>query len=138
MDFLTHPLTLLSLYGAACYVLTFLVRRIVETAKPDLKKQADANDKKITYKTAGARWWNEVILYAIAPVIGVVLAVGLRDTDFFPDQFKSSWTVTLMAGVTVGFLCSLLFKIFKKLLTRAAGVDEADLEKPSDPPEVPG
>lgn len=137
-DFLQHPLVLLCLYMASCYVLTLLVRRVVETAAPSLKKQADANDKKITYATASARWWNEVILYCLAPVFGVALAAGLHDTDYFPGEFKTSCTAILMAGVTCGFLSGLAFKILKKLLQRAAGVTDAEVDGPISDQEVPG
>lgn len=138
MEMLKNPIFLLAVYGTACYVLTFITRKIVETAKPDLKKQADANSKKITYLSAGARWWNDVILYTLAPTFGAALALGLKDTDYFPDEFKGGTLVALMAGVCVGFTCGWFFKIFKKLLTRATGMKDGELDKTVDGPDVPG
>ena len=75
MDFLKNPLLLIAIYATACYVLTFITRRIVETAKPDLKK--------VPYTSTFSRWWNGVILYTIGPFYGVVLfgAEKLRRHD---------------------------------------------------------
>ena len=59
---LTRPGTYV--LGVFIWIVTFLMRRFIETINPQLKKQADANSPKVTYLTTGARWWNEVILYA--------------------------------------------------------------------------
>ena len=136
MEYFKNPFFLLAIYGTAVFFLTFITRKIVETAKPDLKKQADANDAKKTYTTTAARWWNEVILYGLGPLFGVALALGMRDTDYFPEQLRSNTLVVVMAGICLGFTCGYLFKIFKKLLSRATGVDE--LDKTSDIPKPPG
>ena len=51
--------------GMAIFVATFFTRRITEILAPTLKKKADANAEGVTYQTTMARWWNEVILYAL-------------------------------------------------------------------------
>lgn len=138
MEYLKNPIFLIAIYASACYVLTFLTRKVVETAHPDWKKQHDENDAKQTYTSKGARWWNGVILYTIGPFFGVVLALALRKTDYFPDEFKGDWLVAVVFGLVCGFTCSWFFKIFKKLLSRAAKVEESDLDKTMDNPDVPG
>jgi hypothetical protein len=138
MDFLKNPLFLIAIYATACYVLTFITRRIVETAHPDWKKQHDENDKKVTYSSKGARWWNGVILYTIGPSFGVVLALILRKSEYFPEDFKTSVTGAVVFGLVCGFTCSWFFKIFKKLLSRAAKVEEKELDETPDTPDVPG
>ncbi len=138
MEYLKNPIFLIAIYASACYVLTFITRRVVETANPDWKKQHDENDKKVTYTSKGARWWNGVILYTIGPFFGVVLALVLRKTEYFPEEFKTSVTGSIVFGLVCGFTCGWFFKIFKKLLSRAAKVDEADLDKTIENPKVPG
>jgi drug/metabolite transporter (DMT)-like permease len=132
-----NPLVLVCLFASACYVLTFLTRRIVEAAKPDVRKQADENDKKVTYTTSFARWWNTVILYALAPGYGVLLALCLRGTDYFPPNFQETAPAMLL-GLVAGFLSGFLYKLLKKLIAGRAGVEEASLEGSSDDPSVPG
>lgn len=138
MDLFKNPIFLLAVYGTACYVLTLLTRKIVETARPDFKKQADANDAKISYVNAGARWWNEAILYTLAPLFGVLLALGMCGTEYFPEVFKANKLVVVMAGLCVGFTCGWFFKIFKKLLSKASGFADGELDKKEDGPEIPG
>lgn len=125
-----NPVFLLAVYATACYVLTFITRRIVETAKPDLKEEP--------YTSTFSRWWNDVILYTIAPVYGVVLALLLRKTDYFPEEVKGDWVVAVMFGLVCGFTCSWFFKIFKRMLAKAAKVEEKELDDTPDTPEVPG
>ena len=137
MNILTHPLFLLGVFATACYVLTFITRRVVETAKPSFKKQADENDAKVTYSSGWARWWNQVILYAIAPAWGALLAFFLRDNEYFPASFREL-DAALMFGLGTGFLCGFLFKLLKRLLAKEVGVDIQELEGTSDPPVPPG
>ena len=138
MNLFQNPIFLLAIYGTAVFFLTLITRKIVETAKPDFKKQADANDKKVTYASSGARWWNEVILYGLGPLFGVVLALGMQDTEYFPEALRSNTLVVVMSGICLGFTCGYFFKIFKKLLSRGAGVTEEDLDKTTDLPKPPG
>lgn len=137
-DFFTNPIVLVGFFAIACYVCTLITRKIVETAKPDLKKQADENDKKITYKTGAARWWNGVILYTIAPVFGVALALSLKDTQYLPSAFSESGMTAAMFGLGCGFLSGWFFKVFKKTLSKKTGVSEAELDKPVSTPPPPG
>ncbi len=138
MEFFKNPLFLIAVYASACYVLTLLTRKVVETAHPDWKNQAKAFAKGVPYKSKGARWWNGVILYSVGPAYGVVLALILRKSDYFPEEFKTSWTGAVVFGLVCGFTCSWFFKIFKKLLARAAKMEDGELDKTMDNPDVPG
>lgn len=129
-NILKNPVFLLAVYATACYFLTFITRRIVETAKPDLKKEP--------YTSKFSLWWNDVILYSIAPAYGVGLALALRGTDYFPAELKGSALVAVMTGLVCGFTCSWFFKIFKRMLAKAAKVEEEELDDTPDTPAVPG
>jgi hypothetical protein len=135
-DFFKNPMVLVCFFASACFVLAFITRRIVEAARPDIKKQADENEMKITYTTAFARWWNTVILYALAPTWGVALALGLRSTEYLPESFRSPQPAVIF-GLVSGFLCGMFFKIFKKLLAKKVGFEEADLTTTQSGPPVP-
>jgi hypothetical protein len=113
-------------FGLLCWVLTFLTRRIVETAMPTLKKAADANHPEATYKTTFSRWWNEVILYVLPVAWGSVAATA---ATFYPfPEGISSFSSRLIFGVVVGFFSGFIYKILKKIvLKRFDIVDESDL-----------
>jgi len=132
MDF-KNPLVLVGLFATACYVLTLITRRVVEAAKPDLKKQSDENSSKTTYASAWARWWNQVILYAIAPTYGVALALFMRGSEYFPEPLRDT-ELAILFGMVAGFLCSFFFKLFKRMVVGHAGAAGDGLDKGSDPP----
>jgi len=138
MSYLKNPLVLLMVYVSACYVLTFLTRRIVEAWKPGLRKQADANAVEVSYLSNASRWWNEVILYTIAPAYGVVLALAMRTTDYFPSDFDGGYLVAIIVGLVCGFTCSWFFKVLKKVVSRAAKVEEEELDELPTTPRLPG
>lgn len=114
------------IFGLACWVLTFFTRRIVETAIPHLKKQADANAPDATYRTTFARWWNEVILYAL-PVAWGAISASLMTMYPFP-QGLTSFSARLFFGIVVGFFSGFIYKILKKIVLKKFDiVDEGDL-----------
>lgn len=111
--------------ACAVFILTFFVRRIVETAVPSVKKQADENAKAVTYKTTFARWWNSVILYAIPVVIGSL--IGLVNISFiFTGDIKTISGRMIFGGV-VGWFSSFLYKVVRKMIIKKTGVDGSDL-----------
>ncbi len=138
MEYFKNPFFLLAIYGTAVFFLTLITRKIVETAKPSFKKQADANDAKKSYASTGARWWNEVVLYGLGPLFGVALALGMADTEYFPEALRANTLVVVMSGICLGFTCGYLFKIFKKILSKATGMKEGELDETTDLPDVPG
>jgi hypothetical protein len=125
----------------AVFILTWIVRAIVENAWPTLKKRADANSPSVTYLTAGARWWNEVVLYMVPVTIGGIFGLTVSSPFLFGDITGLSTKVTL--GGVVGWLASFLYKILRKAIKQKTGVDilpdsaAAELTN-VDPPVGPG
>lgn len=113
--------------GCAVFIATLLVRRFVETALPSVKKQADANDPKASYKTTFSRWWNEVILYALPIVIGCIF--GLINASFMFSADMTSLSGRCIFGGVVGHLSGFVYKLVKKAIIKKVGVSEADLMK---------
>lgn len=106
--------------AVAVVILTFFIRRVVETVRPDLKKQADANDKEVTYLTKLAMWWNTVILYAIPVLLGA--AAGCINSDFLHGDIKD-FGGRLLFQAGVGWFASFMYKILRKLILKKTGVD---------------
>lgn len=110
-------------------IITFFVKRIVETAAPSIKKQADENSPQATYKTQLARWWNEVILHLIPELLGAIIGI-------FPNEFLYGTTVKTMSGrmfygIVTAWFSSSLYKIVRKAIAAKAGVElpDVDLDK---------
>ena len=132
-DFLTGTWGLILLFMTACYILTTVTRRIVETAAPSLKKKADANDPALSYETNMSRWWNEVILYALPAVFGLVMSLTLSTSDYMPERWRDA-PAAIMFGLSCGFLSGMGYKLLKRAIAQKAGVSLEELEKPSYPP----
>lgn len=105
----------------AVFILTWIIRAIVETTWPSLKKRADANAPSATYLTAMSRWWNEVILYMVPVAIGGFFGLTVSSSFLFGDIAELSTKVTL--GGVVGWLASFLYKILRKAVKQKTGVD---------------
>lgn len=115
-------------FALACWILTFITRRVVETAVPSAKKVADANHPEVTYKTTFARWWNEVILYVI-PVAWGGASASVATMYPFPEGIESL-SGRLFFGVVVGFFSGFLYKLLKKALLKKFDIVSED-ELPS-------
>jgi hypothetical protein len=128
MDKLAESLLSLNVVviGLTCWAGTFLIRRIVETAVPSAKKQADANHPNKSYLTTFARWWNECVLYSIPPAIGMIVSMC------YPQDLKTSGKLVL--GALVGFFSSFVYKIVKKVISKKFDVNLGDSNSP--PPIV--
>ena len=122
------------IFGLACWILTFFTRRVVETAVPSLKKGTDANQAGVTYKTTFARWWHEVILYAV-PVVWGGLSASLATMYPFPAGL-TSFSARLLFGIVIGFFSGFIYKIFKKVVLKKfdiADENELPVAKAPDP-----
>jgi hypothetical protein len=104
-------------------IFTFFIRRIVETAVPSVKKAADENQPAVTYKTQFARWWNQVILYAIPVVVGA--GIGLLHVPylFSVEGIGDSASSRVFFGGVVGWLSSYVYKIIRMTLKKKTGID---------------
>jgi hypothetical protein len=121
------------LLGIATFIVTFLIRRIVETAVPTAKKAADANAPGLTYLTPFARWWNEAILYVLPVVIGSLLSLGLKELAL--DAFTKVSTMIVYGGI-VGWFSAILYKGVAQAIRKKTGIElpGASVSPPSDDP----
>jgi hypothetical protein len=119
--------------GIALFAASFLLRKVVETQWPRLKKQADANAKEATYLTTFARWWNEVLLYIIPVALGG--CCGFIKSEFFFAGIGDKGG-RLLVGAVIGWCSSFLYKCLRKLAKQKMGLDLApDLDAGDiDPP----
>jgi hypothetical protein len=114
----------------------FFTRRIVETALPWVKKQetlqknslGKAVTKLVQYERPFARWWNEVIVYALPVVFGVLWA--FIDNDFLFGGITGFWGRAFFSGA-LGWSSGFLYKIAKRAIPKMFGVD-VELEAPKD------
>jgi len=122
-------------------ILTFFVRRIVETAVPSAKGKE--TPKGPVYETRFAVWWNSVILYGIPVVLGSGVAVLGKWVPYLLPAGVTTMGGAILWGAVVGWFSSFLYKVFRKLLKDKTGIDPIpgpiDPETPSkdgDKPEV--
>lgn len=104
------------------YIITFFIRRIVETAKPDIKKQADENDPSPTYLTPMSRWWSKVILPAIPVLAGILLGTFKVPYLFDAPGLEASSSYMFFGGV-VGWFSTMLYKGVRLAIKVKTGVD---------------
>lgn len=141
-SFLSYKSILLTI---AVVILTFFIRRIVETAVPSAKKAAHENDPAKTYLNVFAEWWNKVILYAIPVLVGLVLAITVK--ELAPESLKTGGLS--IYGAVVGWFSSFLYKVFRKVVQQKTGLnlpsastapppgeDEDAADDSKDPPEA--
>ena len=138
-SFVDHLMSPATAYLTVMVIIgTFFARRIIETALPDLKKLADANDPEPTYKTTFSRWWNEVILYALAPGLGALS--GLMEITLIHGDGDASigpMSSRVVYGVVIGWFSSFLYKLLKKLAKKTTGVDLPSASSPPPPAAKP-
>lgn len=103
-------------------IFTFFTRRVVETACPSVKKKADENAVSITYSTMFARWWNQVILYAIPVVVGAFIGMANIPYLFSVEGLDSRGSRMFFGGV-VGWLSSFIYKVIRMTLKKRTGID---------------
>lgn len=107
---------------------THIVRRIVETAAPSIKKKADVNTPSITYPTSMSRWWHNVILEVLPVALGILISV--MDVPFFINGNLTTVTEKIFFGGAVGWMSTLNYKIFRRLIKKKTGVDLTDSYHP--------
>lgn len=115
---LTRPGTYV--LGVFIFLSIFLLRKVVETAWPKLQKQCDVNAPRVVYLTTLSRWWNEVILYTLPVLLGG--ATGFIRSEFFFAGIGDKGG-RLIFGVVVGWFCSFLYKLLRKVIKQKTGID---------------
>ncbi len=99
-------------FMAGITIITMLLRRLVETIWPVLKKAADANAKGVTYKTTMARYWNELILYALPSTVACVAA--FVPITFFIPEGVATLGGRLFICIVTGGMSAAGYKLVKK------------------------
>lgn len=117
-------------FGVSIIMLTFFVRKLVETAVPSAKKKADENAPAKTYETTFARYWNQVILYALPPLVGAL--IGVFDVPFlYGDNGAKTMLGRVFTGIFVGGVSAFFYKSAKKRW----GIDlESGIRQSTTPP----
>ena len=100
---------------------TFFIRRIVETAFPKVKQAAPETAHAVSYTNQWAVWWNQVILYGIPVVLGMIGALTTKDLITL-DGFVSKSGLAMYGGVC-GWLSGFGYKVFRKMVKAKTGVD---------------
>ena len=120
-------------YGVSIIMVTFFIRKLVETGWPSIKKKADENDPAVTYETTFARYWNQVILYALPSAIGAL--IGILDVPFlYGDNGAKTMLGRVFTGVFVGGVSAFVYKSAKKRW----GINlESGLQGSTRPPPPP-
>lgn len=124
--------------AVAVVIITFFIKKIVETAWPKMKKQAHEMDDKSMYLSKVALWWNEVVLYAIPVVAGGCF--GFSKSEFLSGDIDTVGArVMFQAGV--GWFSAFLYKILRKVIQQKTGVDiqpNTSTPPPSPPADTAG
>ncbi len=107
------------------YISTMLLRRVVETALPGMKKLAGEMDHAKMYASKGAVWWNEVVLYAL-PVL-IAGGLGLVDSGFLHGPVETPGA-RVMFSCGIGWFSGMIYKAIRKGLGGKLGAT------PSEPP----
>jgi hypothetical protein len=117
------------LLAMAVYIIAFFIKRITETAYPKLGKKVSVDGKTVVYNTGFARWWKEVILYAIPVLVGASFGI-LKAPLLFGENIQTMSGRILFGGV-VGWLSGFVYNLFKRVLgDKASAV--IDATKPGD------
>lgn len=100
-------------FAVCVTLLTFFIRRLVETAVPSLKKKADENAPAVTYETTFSRYWNQVILYALPSLVGAL--IGIIDVPYlFGENGPKTMGGRVFMGVFIGGASAFAYKAAKK------------------------
>ena len=118
-------------YMVCVILITFGIRRIVQTVVPSVMKRVDANEDGVTYATTFSRYWNEVILYLLPPTVGAL--IGVIEIPFIHgDTGPATLGGRIMSGIFVGGMSAMGYKLAKK-----RGVDLNQALRTTVPPEAP-
>ena len=108
--------------GIGIYVLSFALRRVVETGWEKVKKN---------------KWWNEVALPFTPIAIGILLALFAKKFPW-PVPVKDSYSAKILYGLVCGVCCGWFYGRIRSFIT--AGQDEKAAAKKDlllDSPEAP-
>jgi Na+/H+ antiporter NhaA len=97
------------------YILTTLLRRLVETWKPKLKQKTDEDEDGKTYGNPWSRWYNKVIVYFLPPLFGA--ALGVAGIPFLFGDIEQL-SARILYGVVVGYFSGSIYKVVSSALRK--------------------
>lgn len=115
----------------AATIITWIVRKSIETLAPTVKKAADEMAPAPTYLTHLAAWWNEVGLHLIPVGLGVGLVFGVK--ELAPLKMTTTSGIALYGGIC-GWFSSTGYKILRRTIKTKTGVDLPSVGDDSVPP----
>ena len=131
------------IFGACIVLLTFFIRRLVETTFPSLRKKADENAPMAIYEHTMSRYWNQVILYALPSILGSLIAL-FNIPYLYGDPGPKTLGGRVFMGIFVGGASAFVYKAVKKrwgidLNTglKPSSFPPPDAETPAGPPPLP-
>lgn len=120
------------LFCFGIYIMTFILRRIVEGA----------------FKRVTAWNWWDVLLHVFPPFLGVVVALAFTKYPYPDVIVAAGWQGRLFYGLGTGFFSGWGYKLFKGVVQKVTGVDLPDdpgdggqppvAKKPEAPPPAGG
>lgn len=116
----------------------FFIKRTVEIVWPNLKPVAKEMDPESMYRTKAALLWNQIGLYALPVIIGILIGL-LAKGDFLFGDIQSREDRVFYAAC-VGWFADFLYELFQKTLFTKTGVKLPDPDErvPSvSPPRAP-
>lgn len=129
LGLLTRPGTYVLALGI--FIVTFFIRRFIESIWPRLKKQHDENSPKITYLSNTARWWNDVILPVTPVALGAISAIW--QSTFFFDGIGDKGGRYAFGGA-VGWFAATLYKGLRRAVKQKLGLELTPEPGDSDVP----
>ena len=139
MDQLTSQFTTFGtlLLALSVVISTFFVRRFMELARPNWKKQAHELSAKPTYLGQAGLWWNDFAL----PLLPVLFGSGAAFTDselLFGALAKEKLFIRFMWGGGIGWFSGVIYSGIAKAVKSKVGIDitpaSTGPQTPSEPP----
>ncbi len=106
----------------------FFIKRIVEMVWPNLRPVANEMSSKPMYKNKASLWWNQIGLYALPVLIGMLFGFLVKEEFLFGSDIKTTSGRVFYAGC-VGWFADFLYEVVQKALLKSTGVS---LPNPDD------
>lgn len=138
MQYLMRPGTLAAV--VLITIVSFFVKRIVETAAPSMKQIGHAMSAGPMYGSNLAMWWHSVVLPAVPVLTGG--ALGFVNSDFINGGIDGTFN-RVMVDCGVGWFSGVLYAGVRKTIKQKTGIDiqpastaspSSDAPPPADPP----
>ena len=102
-------------------IINFFIKRLVEIIWPTLKPIARELDQKAMYTGKAALVWNQIGLYLLPVLIGVLLGSLIKDPYIFGTDIKAASGRIAYAAI-VGWFADFMYEVVQKSLYKTTGV----------------